>query len=76
MKREDRISLEEIEALIERAEARSLKEGDEQIIKAVIERTLLIEQLVWEGKIPSKRKLRRLIAIPRPEKPVKKEPDE
>jgi hypothetical protein len=76
MKKEDRVSLEEIAALIERAEARSLKEGDEQIIKAVIERTLLIEQLVREGKIPSKRKLRRLLAIPRPEKPVKKEPDE
>jgi hypothetical protein len=72
MKKEDRVSLEEIAALIERAEARSLKEGDEQIIKAVIERTLLIEQLVREGKIPSKRKLRRLLAIPRPEKPVKK----
>jgi hypothetical protein len=76
MKKEDRVSLEEIATLIERAEARSLKEGDEQIIKAVIERTLLIEQLVREGKIPSKRKLRRLMAIPRPEKPVKKEPDE
>lgn len=76
MKKEDRVSLEEIAALIERAEARSLKEGDEQIIKAVIERTLLIEQLVREGKIPSKRKLRRLMAIPRLEKPVKKEPDE
>lgn len=76
MKKEDRVSLEEIATLIERAEARSLKEGDEQIIKAVIERTLLIEQLVREGKIPSKRKLWRLMAIPRLEKPVKKEPDE
>ncbi len=33
MKKEDCISPEEIAALIERAEARSLKEGDEQIIK-------------------------------------------
>jgi hypothetical protein len=72
MKKEDRISREEIAALIERAEARSLKEGDEQIIKAVIEKTLLIEQLVKEGKIPSKRKLRRLMAIPRPKKPDEK----
>ena len=69
MKKEDRISREEIAALIERAEARSLKEGDEQIIKAVIEKTLMIEQLVKEGKVSSKRKLRRLMAIPRPEKP-------
>ncbi len=71
MKKEDRISLEEIAALIERAEARSLKEGDEQIIKAVIEKTLMIEQLVKEGKVPSKRKLRRLMAIPRPKKSIR-----
>jgi len=68
MKKEDRLSLEEIAALIERVEARSLKEGDGQIIKAVIEKTRLLEQMVREGKIPSKRKLRRLMAIPRPEK--------
>ena len=72
MKKENCISPEEIAALIERAEARSLKEGDEQIIKAVIEKTLLIEQLVKEGKVPSKRKLRRLMAIPRPKKPDEK----
>ncbi len=76
MKKEDRISLEELGALIERAEARSLKEGDEQIIKAVIEKTLMIEQLVKEGKVPSKRKLRRLMAIPRPKKPDEKKSDE
>jgi hypothetical protein len=76
MKKEDCISMEEIEALIERAEARSLKEGDEQIIKAVIEKTLMIEQLVKEGKVPSKGKLRRLMAIPRPKKPDEKKSDE
>jgi hypothetical protein len=76
MKKEDRISREEIAALIERAEARSLKEGDEQIIKAVIEKTLLIEQLVKEGKVPSKRKLRRLMAIPRPKKADENKSDE
>jgi len=76
MKKEGCISLEEIGALIERAEARSLKEGDEQIIKAVIEKTLMIEQLVKEGKVPSKRKLRRLMAIPRPKKPGEKKSDE
>jgi hypothetical protein len=68
MKKEDCISREEIAALIERAEARSLKEGDEQIITEVIRKTLMIEQLVKEGKVPSKRKLRRLMAIPRPKK--------
>jgi hypothetical protein len=76
MKKGDCISMEEIEALIERAEARSLKEGDEQIIKAVIEKTLMIEQLVKEGKVPSKRKLRRLMVIPRPKKPDEKKSDE
>ena len=76
MKKENCISPEEIAALIERAEARSLKEGDEQIIKAVIEKTLRIEQLVKEGKVPSKRKLRRLMAIPRPKKPGEKKSDE
>ena len=68
MKKEDRLSREDLAALIERVEARSLKEGDGQIIKAVLERTRLIEQRVKEGKITSKRKLRRLMAIPRPEK--------
>ena len=72
MKKEDCISPEEIAALIERAEARSLKEGDEQIITAVIKKTLMIEQLVKEDKVPSRRKLRRLMAIPRPKKPDEK----
>jgi hypothetical protein len=62
------MSREELLALLERVEARSLKEGDGQIIKAVIEKIRLIEQLAKEGKITSKCKLRRLMAIPRPEK--------
>ena len=53
---------------IERVEARSLKEGDGQILKSIIEKTFTLRQLYWEGKIPSKDKLRRLLAIPRPEK--------
>jgi hypothetical protein len=68
MKKDDFVSREELLALLERVEARSLKEGDGQLIKAVIEKTCLIEQVVKEGKITSKRKLRRLMAIPRPEK--------
>jgi len=76
MKKEDLISMEEIAALIERAEARSLKEGDGQIIAEVIRKTLRIEELVKEGKIPSGRKLRRLMAIPRPKKPEEKKSDE
>jgi len=76
MKKEDCISSEEIAALIERAEARSLKKGDEQIITEVIRKTLMIEQLVQEGKVPSRRKLRRLMAIPRPKNPDEEQSDE
>jgi len=68
MKKKNRVSREELLALIERLEAQSLKEGDAQILKAVIEKTFTLRQLYWEGKIPSKDKLRRLLAIPRPEK--------
>ena len=66
MKEEDRITSDEIAALIERAEARSLKEGDAQLITAVIKKMVEIERLYQEGKITSRRKLRRLMAIPRP----------
>jgi hypothetical protein len=38
--REDRLSKEEMAALIERLEAQSLKEGDRQILKAMIEKTV------------------------------------
>jgi hypothetical protein len=68
MKKEDRLSLEEIAALIERVEARSLKKGDGQILKAVIEKTFTLRQLYWDGKIPSKDELRRLLEIPKPDK--------
>ena len=68
MKKEDRLSLEELAALLERVEARSLKEGDGQILTAVLEKSLLIGQKYREGKITSKKQLRRLMAIPRPEK--------
>ena len=68
MKKKNRVSPEELLALIDRVETRSLKEGDGQIIKAVIEKTFTLRQMYWEGKIPSKDKLRRLLAISRPEK--------
>jgi len=55
-------------ALLERVEARSLNEGDGQIIKAVIEKTFRVRQFHWEGKITSKGQLRRLLEIPKPDK--------
>ena len=68
MKKKNCVSREELLALLERLEAQSLKEGDAQILKAVIEKTFTLRQLYWEGKMPSKDELRRLLAIPRPEK--------
>ena len=67
MKKENLVSREEILALLERVEARSLKEGDEQLITEVIKKTFQVRQLHWEGKITSKGQLRRLLEIPRPD---------
>jgi hypothetical protein len=67
MNKKNHVSREELLALLERLKAESLKEGDAQILKAVIEKTFTLRQLYWEGKFPSKDKLRRLLAIPRPE---------
>ena len=68
MKKDNLLTPEEFAALIERLEARSLKEGDGQILKAVIEKTFRVRQLHWEGKITSKGQLRRLLEIPKPDK--------
>ncbi len=76
MKEEDRITSDEISALIERAEARALKEGDAEIITAVIKKMVEIEGLYKEGKITSGRQLRRLIPIPRPTPSGENKPDE
>jgi len=76
MKEEDRIRSDEIAALIERAEARALKEGDAEIITAVIQQMVEIERLYHEGKITSRRKLRRLMEIPRPKPSGENKPDE
>ncbi len=51
MKKKNRVSREELLALLERLEAQSLKEGDAQILKAVIEKTFTLRQLYWEGKM-------------------------
>jgi len=67
-KKDNLLSREELLALLERLEARSLNEGDGQIIKAVIEKTFRVRQLHWEGKITSKGQLRRLLEIPKPDK--------
>jgi hypothetical protein len=76
MKKQDTIRPEEIEALIERAEARSLKEGDGQIIAEVIKKMVEIERLFKEGKITSRGEFRRLMAIPRPKPSIENKADE
>lgn len=68
VKKDNLLSREELLALLERVQARSLNEGDGQIIKAVIEKTFRVRQLHWEGKITSKGQLRRLLEIPKPDK--------
>lgn len=67
MKKGNCLTLEEFAALIERLEARSLRKGDGEILEAVLKKTLLIQQKYREGKITSKKQLRRLMAIARPE---------
>jgi hypothetical protein len=67
MKKENRLTLEDFAALIGRLESRSLKKGDGQILEAVLKKTLLIQQKYREGKITSRKQLRRLMAIARPE---------
>ena len=68
VKKDNLVSREELLALLERVEARSLNKGDGQILKAVIEKTFRVRQLHWEGKITSKGQLRRLLEIPKPDK--------
>lgn len=68
MKKDNLVSREELLALLERVEARSLQEGDGQILKAVIEKTFWVRQLHWEGKITSQGQLRRLLEIPKPDR--------
>ena len=68
MKKQDRLTLEEFVALIERIEAQSLKKGDAQILEAVLRKTLLIQQKYREGKITSRKQWGRLLGIARPKK--------
>ena len=67
MKKENRLTLEEFAALIERLETRSWRKSDGQILEAVLKKTLLIQQKYREGKITSRKQLRQLMAIARPE---------
>jgi hypothetical protein len=66
MKKGNYLTLEDFAALTQRIKAQSLKKGDGQILEAVLEKTFLIQQKYREGKITSRKQLRRLMAIARP----------
>jgi hypothetical protein len=66
MKKKDCLTLEEFAVLRERIKAQSLKKGDAQILEAVIQKTLLIQQQYLEGKLTSRKQLERLLGIARP----------
>jgi len=52
MKKENRLTPEEYAALLERLKTRSLEEGDGEILKAVLEKTLLIGQKYRRERSP------------------------
>jgi hypothetical protein len=66
MKKGNYLTLEDFAALTQRIKAQSLKKGDGQILETVLKKTLLIQQKYREGKITSRKQLRRLMAIARP----------
>jgi hypothetical protein len=68
MKKEDRMSREELAAVLKRLEAHALQKGDYQIITTITKRTLALWQLYQEGKEPSDEEIGELLAIPRLEK--------
>jgi hypothetical protein len=66
--KENRISREELTAIIKRAEARTLQKSDYPIITAIIKKTFTLRQIYREGREPSDEELEELLTVPRPEK--------
>jgi len=67
--RENRVSREELAALIKRVEARApLQKADYQIITAIIKKTFTLQQIYREGREPSDEELEDLLTVQRPEK--------
>lgn len=68
MRKENRVSREELAALIKKLEAHApLDQADYQIITAVVEKTFTLQQICREGREPSDEELKELLTIPRPE---------
>jgi len=69
MRKENRVSREELAALIKRLAARApLDKTDYQIITTIIKKTLSLQQIYREGREPSDAELEELLTVPRPEK--------
>jgi hypothetical protein len=69
MRREDRVSREELAVLIKKLKARApLDKADYQIITAVLRKTFALQQICREGREPTEEELDDLLTIPRPEK--------
>ena len=69
MRKENRVSREELAALIKKLEACApLQKADYQIIKEVIQKTFTLQQICREGREPSEEEMEELLTVPRPEK--------
>ncbi len=67
MRRQDRVSGEELLALMKKLEARApLSKVEYQIITAVIEKTFALQRISDEGREPTEEELDELLTVPRP----------
>ena len=67
--KKERVSREELAALLKRLEAHApLQKAEYQIIKAVIQKTFTLQQIYREGREPSDEELEDLLTVPRPGK--------
>lgn len=70
MRREDRVSREELAALIRKLKARApLDKTDYQIVTTVLRKTFALQQIGQEGREPTEEELEEFLTLPRPEKP-------
>jgi len=69
MRKENRVSREELAALLKKLEARApLQKAEYKIITEVIRKTFTLQQIYREGREPSDEELEDLLTVPRPEK--------
>ena len=69
MRREDRVSRQELAALIKKLKARAcLDPTDYYIINEVLRKTFALQEICQEGREPTDEELEELLTIPRPEK--------